>query len=800
MANNEQTKPDMKTLTSRLSNASLPSDPQKDMAGMTDPNLLKKLVNDAYQAATSSVETVTELAIQHPEFVNAVDLADRTPIFFAVLGNNIRTCDVLLRAGAMINIKDADGRTPGDWAAFYGRADCLQLFLANGLLINVPDKDGRVLLHWATAHKKPKCLQLVLVHPNVDTNVIDSENMTPLHWAAFHNHSKHIQLLLDAAANPLPLDMEGKTPLHWTSNNKTASAAKLLLTKHPELANIADFEARTPLHYCVGDENKHVAQALLKHSMTNRISQDVLGRTPLHWAVALCSETMINLLVRYHDALSIHDDQGATPVHYASQINNETCTKAVLRGIPKNKIDVTDWEHRTPLFWAIANDLITMVQFFLKAGADPNHIDITGRNALHVAVARRSITAVKLLLDYKVKKNIQDSAKQTPLLLAVEHSLNDIIYSLLDAGADASMLDFQGRTILHAAIMTGNVETLDIALQAFGEAINYADQYGETPLHYASNFGFLESINELLRNGAEVNVIDLKGITPLHWACSQGHKDIIAKLLSYGAFPNFTDDSEYHLTPLDYALYGDFQDCVNLLLEAGGVTGAVLRNYCASRIQAAYRVYRQRKAKNSQTAANAFLAKEAKSSRNQPQGMPENLNMEETSPRLKPQNQTESEELLKPSADSKKNSKPGPTFINALKQQQFRHMMIVNEQQRIRSLRTKIAAARVIQCWWRMHLRQGLLPSTQTKPKGAHASPSKTSHLLPYNRKQLLAALTIQRILNYRPKPCRPIHCHLLPPTPSAIDLSWASAKETYLKPTQRKPLPQSLKQTHRCE
>lgn len=81
-------------------------------------------------------------------------------------------------------------------------------------------------------------------------------------------------------------------------------------------------------------------------------------------------------------------------------------------------------------------------------------------------------------------------------------------------------------------------------------------------------------------------------------------------------------------------------------------------------------------------AANAFLAKEAKSSRNQPQGMPENLNMEvlihtilpllhmilllstnsvfclcnfneiltfvylndekETSPRLKPQNQTES--------------------------------------------------------------------------------------------------------------------------------------------------------------
>lgn len=89
--------------------------------------------------------------------------------------------------------------------------------------------------------------------------------------------------------------------------------------------------------------------------MTNRISQDVLGRTPLHWAVALCSETMINLLVRYHDALSIHDDQGATPVHYASQINNETCTKAVLRGIPKNKIDVTDWEHRTPLFWAIAN-------------------------------------------------------------------------------------------------------------------------------------------------------------------------------------------------------------------------------------------------------------------------------------------------------------------------------------------------------------------------------------------------------------------------------------------------------------
>ena len=90
----------------------------------------------------------------------------------------------------------------------------------------------------------------------------------------------------------------------------------------------------------------------------------------------------------------------------------------------------------------------------------------------------------------------------------------------------------------------------------------------------------------LVDAGADVNQPDEEGMTPLHWACSGGHLECAVYLVDVaGAYPNSVDHSEQRLTPLDYAILGDFQDLSQLLIERGALTIASIQDLAATMIQ-----------------------------------------------------------------------------------------------------------------------------------------------------------------------------------------------------------------------
>jgi glutaminase len=53
--------------------------------------------------------------------------------------------------------------------------------------------------------------------------------------------------------------------------------------------------------------------------------------------------------------------------------------------------------------------------------------------------------------------------------------------------------------------------------------------------------GKLESLEDMLRNGANPNVADYDGRTPLHVAAADGHKMIVQMLLSLGCQADLPD-------------------------------------------------------------------------------------------------------------------------------------------------------------------------------------------------------------------------------------------------------------------
>ena len=78
-------------------------------------------------------------------------------------------------------------------------------------------------------------------------------------------------------------------------------------------------------------------------------------------------------------------------------------------------------------------------------------------------------------------------------------------------------------------------------LGILSDLINKADNYGQTPLYNASNYGHLRSVKLLLNNGAEIDKAKFDGVTPLMGASWKGHLDVVNVLIKTNADVNLKD-------------------------------------------------------------------------------------------------------------------------------------------------------------------------------------------------------------------------------------------------------------------
>ncbi len=193
--------------------------------------------------------------------------------------------------------------------------------------------------------------------------------------------------------------------------------------------------------------------------------------------------------------------------------------------------------------------------------------DRLGNTALILAVDSGHHEVAELLLRAGVRPDIYEAAAIGRTELVVELARDDA--SLLDSYSP------EGFTPLALAAHFGYEETVEFLL-AQGANVNAvsANELGVTPLHAALYGRRVEVAKLLLAHGADVNArrsgkgIPRAGWTALHYAAGYGFVELIAPLLERGADVNARDDEGR--TPLRVAVEEGQEEAAETLRAMGG--------------------------------------------------------------------------------------------------------------------------------------------------------------------------------------------------------------------------------------
>ncbi|XP_027922382.1 E3 ubiquitin-protein ligase KEG [Vigna unguiculata] len=294
-------------------------------------------------------------------------------------------------------------------------------------------------------------------------------------------------------------------------------------------------------------------------------AQNAHGQTALHLACRRGSAELVETILEYREAnVDVLDKDGDPPLVFALAAGSLECVRSLVKRNANVQSRLRDGFGPSVAHVCAYHGQPDCMRELLLAGADPNAVDDEGESVLHRAISKKYTDCALVILENGGCKSmsIVNSKNLTPLHLCVatwnvavvkrwaevatsdeiaeaidipspigtalcmaaaskkdhEKEGRELVQILLAAGADPSAQDSQnGRTALHTAAMTNDVDLVQVILAA-GVDVNIRNVHNSIPLHLALARGAKACVGLLLAAGANFNLQDDDGDNAFHIA------------------------------------------------------------------------------------------------------------------------------------------------------------------------------------------------------------------------------------------------------------------------------------------
>ncbi|KAG5868555.1 hypothetical protein JTB14_019499 [Gonioctena quinquepunctata] len=318
------------------------------------------------------------------------------------------------------------------------------------------------------------------------------------------------------------------------------------------LAGVLDLvTGMTPLMYAVKDNRTSLIDRLID------LGSDVGARNNdnynvLHISAMHSREDVVKLLLtkRGVDPYSTGGSRNQTAVHLVASRQTGTATailRALLQSAGKDIRLKTDGRGKIPLLLAVEAGNQSMCRELLSAqtAEQLKAQSANGDTALHLAVRRKDIDMVRILVDYGTSVDIRNGEGQTPLHIAAAEGDEILVKYFYGVRASASVTDNQDRTPMHLAAENGHAHIIELLADKFKASILERTKDGSTLMHIASLNGHADCATMLFKKGVYLHMPNKDGARSIHTAARYGHVGIINTLLQKGEKVDVTTNDNY---------------------------------------------------------------------------------------------------------------------------------------------------------------------------------------------------------------------------------------------------------------
>ena len=188
-----------------------------------------------------------------------------------------------------------------------------------------------------------------------------------------------------------------------------------------------------------------------------------------------------------------------------------------------------------------------VAKLLLDAGANSNVKDRFGYRPLHYVTYRGVGNVLRLFINAGARLNAQNNDGMTPLVYACsaikiyatealkKENLSRVLGCvdiLLVKGADPNLVDSEGRSCLHYAVLNGYFDIVERLLKHYPIDVNLQDHEGNTSLHLGCQAKENQAaiVEILLKKGADRKIENYQEKLPMDYAVLHGLTSVISLL------------------------------------------------------------------------------------------------------------------------------------------------------------------------------------------------------------------------------------------------------------------------------